>query len=178
MTKTLILSAVVSAAFLASGCSTIARAAGATKTTPNEFNITTKAPLVVPPEYNLRPPQAGEYRPEEAYSSRVAREALLGDIDDAEPSEGEVVLMSQAGVARANPEIRVAIDGQNRVEKKPSGFSDRVMGWRDGGYTPLPGAAPLDPETEQRRLESVVAATGGGDVTIQRKPSGSKLPGL
>jgi len=40
-------------------CTTLAKASGARKTTPNEFNILTKAPLVVPPEYNLRPPAGG-----------------------------------------------------------------------------------------------------------------------
>ena len=39
------------------------------KNPPDEFAITTKAPLVVPPDYALRPPKPGESRPQELSSS-------------------------------------------------------------------------------------------------------------
>lgn len=158
-------------------CASIARATGATKSTPNEFNILTKAPLVVPPEYNLRPPQAGQSRPEDSYSSQVARDVLLGDIDDAEPSQGEVMLMTQAGVGRANPEVRAVIDGQNSVEHKSDGLTERLLFWRDG-QAPIGAQTPIDPDIEARRLESINSATGGGEVVIQKRPVGRKLPGL
>jgi len=168
---------IVAAAVILPGCASIARATGATKSAPNEFNILTKPPLVVPPEYNLRPPKAGEFKASDAYSSKVAREALLGEVDDAKPSRGEILLMTQAGAGRSDPAIRVEIDGSNQIEKKPSGFSQRIMSWRNGKATDTTGA-PLDPENESRRLEAVVSATGGGDVTIKKSPSGSKIPGL
>ena len=168
---------IVAAAVILPGCASIARATGATKSAPNEFNILTKPPLVVPPEYNLRPPKAGEFNAAEAYSSKVARETLLGEIDEAKPSQGEILLMTQAGAGRADPSIRVEIDGSNQVEKKPSGFSQRVMSWREGKAVDTTGA-PLDPENEARRLKAIISATGGGDVTIQKQPSGAKIPGL
>ncbi|WP_017931582.1 DUF3035 domain-containing protein [Robiginitomaculum antarcticum] len=177
MSQKIITGLIIGAVLATSGCASIARASGATKSAPNEFNILTKPPLVVPPEYNLRPPKAGEFRAEEAYSSKVAREALLGEVDDAKPSQGEILLMTQAGAGRADPAIRVAIDGSNQVEKKPSGFSQRIMSWRDGKAVDATGA-PLDPETEARRLEAIQSATGGGDVRIRKQPSGAKLPGL
>ena len=158
-------------------CTTLAKASGARKTTPNEFNILTKAPLVVPPEYNLRPPAGGQARLEEGYSSKVAREALIGKIDDAEPSRGEVVLMSKAGVGRADPEVRLTINGQNSVEHKSGALTDRVIFWRDGRAVDAQGN-PLNADTEAQRLESINSATGGGKVTISKRPSGSKLPGL
>ena len=158
-------------------CTTLAKASGARKTTPNEFNILTKAPLVVPPEYNLRPPAGGQARLEEGYSSKVAREALIGNIDDAEPSRGEVVLMSKAGVGRADPEVRLTINGQNSVEHKSGAFTDRVIFWRDGRAVDAQGN-PLNADTEAQRLESINSATGGGKVTISKRPTGSKLPGL
>ena len=36
-----------------------ASAAGLTKKSPDEFAVTTKAPLVIPPDFNLRPPMPG-----------------------------------------------------------------------------------------------------------------------
>lgn len=162
---------------MASGCTTMANALGATREAPNEFNILTKAPLVVPPEYNLRPPAAGEARPEDNYSSEAARKALLGDLDSAEPSQGEVLLMSKANVGSSDPAVRLMIDAENSVEQKTEGFTDRVIFWRDGQAVDGAGS-PLNPEEEAVRLNSVNAVTGGGKVTISKRPTGTKLPGL
>ncbi len=174
--RTFIASTALSA-FALSGCGTASKALGLTKSAPNEFNILTKAPLVVPPEYNLRPPQVGTSSTENNYSQESAREALIGDIDSAEPTRGEVILMTKAGVGRANQEIRIEIDGVNSVERKSSTFTDRVLFWQDGQVL-NPDGSPLDPEIEAKRLESVQRATGGGEVEISRRPGGAKLPGL
>ena len=172
-------SALASVALIATGCTSTSRALGLEKSAPNEFNILTKAPLIVPPEYNLRPPEVGTSSAENNYTQRTAREALLGDIDDAAPSEGELALMAKAGVNRANPEIRLEIDGSNSVERKSTGFANRLLFWQDGQVIDANGnPTPLDAENEARRIESVNSATGGGQATISKRPGGAKLPGL
>ena len=179
MRSACLFSAFASVALIATGCTSTSRALGLEKSAPNEFNILTKAPLIVPPEYNLRPPAVGSSSAENNYSQRSAREALLGDIDEADPSRGEIALMAKAGVNRANPEIRLEIDGVNSVERKSSSFADRILFWQNGQVVDAEGnPAPLDPENEARRVESVNSATGGGKVTISRRPGGPKLPGL
>lgn len=161
------------------GCTSTSKALGLRKDTPNEFNILTKAPLVIPPEYNLRPPRVGESSSEDNYSQRAAREALVGDVDAAEPSQGETLLMREANVGRADQEIRLKIDGQNSVERKSKGFANRIMFWKDGQLVNDQGELiPLDSEREAQRLESINAATGGGEVEITKRPGGPKLPGL
>lgn len=161
------------------GCSSTSKALGLKKEAPNEFNILTKAPLVVPPEYNLRPPKIGESSSENNYSQQAARDALIGDVDSAEPTSGEIVLMRKAGVARANQEIRIEIDGQNSVERKSDGLANRILFWQDGQIIDNQGKiVPLDPEDEARRLKSISSATGGGEVEITKRPGGPKLPGL
>ncbi len=160
-----------------SGCASAGKRLGLTKNSPNEFNILTKAPLIVPPEYNLRPPRVGESSAENNYSQNAARQALIGDIDDSEPSKGEIVLMTKAGVGRANQEIRLEVDGQNSVERKTSGFADQVLFWNNGRVD-TPDGSPLDPEIEAKRLRSIESATGGEAVTITKRPGGPKLPGL
>ena len=40
-------------------CDSLREEAGLTKQSPDEFAVTTKAPLVVPPDFNLRPPSPG-----------------------------------------------------------------------------------------------------------------------
>ena len=78
-----------------------------------------------------------------------------------EPTRGEVVLMSKAGVGSANPEIRLEIDGSNSVERKSKGFSDQVLFWKDGSQHLLGTCAPIDSDVEAKRLEAITAATGG-----------------
>lgn len=177
MTKTIAISAVLICTLGVTGCASAGKALGLTREGPNEFNILTKAPLVVPPEYKLRPPQVGEARAEESYSSEVAREAIMGDVDSAAPSQGEILLMSKAGAGRSDGTVRMLIDGDNSVERKSAGFTDRVVFWRDGQAVDGAGN-PLDPDNEAKRLESVSSVTGGGKVAISKRPTGSKLPGL
>jgi len=176
---TCLFSALASVALIATGCASTSRALGLEKSAPNEFNILTKAPLVIPPEYNLRPPAIGASSADNNYTQKSAREALLGSIDDAEPSNGEIALMAKAGVNRANPEIRLEVDGSNSVERKSEGFTDRLLFWQNGQILDADGnPAPLDAEIEARRVDSVNSATGGGDVKITKRPGGPKLPGL
>ena len=164
------------ASSIISGCTQTTKALGIKKNAPNEFNILTKAPLVVPPEYNLRPPQIGTSSSENNYSQESAREALLGN-NEVEPTRGEVVLMSKAGVGSANAEIRMEIDGSNSVERKSKGFSDQVLFWKDGRSISS-DSAPMDSDVEAKRLEAIIAATGGKDVKITKRPGAAKLPGL
>jgi len=82
-------------------------------------------------------------------------------------------------VNSADPEIRLAIDGENSVERKSGGFTNRVLFWQNGRVLDEQGnPVPLDADVEARRVESVNSATGGGDVTITKRPGGPKLPGL
>ena len=37
------------------GCDSIREEAGLSKQSPDEFAVTTKAPLIIPPDFNLRP---------------------------------------------------------------------------------------------------------------------------
>jgi len=176
---TYLLSALASAALIATGCTSTSRALGLEKSAPNEFNILTKAPLIVPPEYNLRPPAIGASSAENNYTQQTARDALLGPIDGADPSNGELALMASAGVNRAKPEIRLEVDGMNSVERKSDSFTDRLLFWQNGQVLDAQGnPTPLNAENEARRLESINSATGGGDVTISKKPGSPKLPGL
>ena len=160
-------------------CQSTSNALGIRKDAPNEFNILTNAPLVVPPEYNLRPPAPGESSSYDNYSEKAAREALIGDLDPTEPTRGEVVFMTRAGATRSDPEIRLKLDGQNSVERKSASFANRVLFFSDGVQRDGQGnPVPLDSDSERRRLEGVERVTGGGEVTITRRPGRAKLPGL
>ena len=58
------------------GCGGMQSALGLGKSPPDEFAVVTKAPLVVPPDFSLRPPRPGAPRPQELQPTETARRAL------------------------------------------------------------------------------------------------------
>src|ERR1700712_600224 len=84
----------------AAGCSSTKKALGMNKVTPDEFRIVTKAPLVVPPDFALRPPTPGKPRPQELQPESAARTALMGAREAETRSEGEKLLVARAGAEK------------------------------------------------------------------------------
>jgi hypothetical protein len=66
---------------LVSACSNWKQAIGIEPTSPDEFAVESRAPLTLPPDFDLRPPQPGASRPQE---SSVASRAQ-GVVDNAGP---------------------------------------------------------------------------------------------
>src|ERR1700684_2991769 len=64
---------------LLGGCSGdgLARTFGLTRDAPDEYTVTTRAPLSMPPDYNLRPPRPGVPRPQEQSERDQAAAALV-----------------------------------------------------------------------------------------------------
>jgi hypothetical protein len=181
--RVIVASALVAAVGL-SGCTSTRKALGMNKVTPDEFRIVTKAPLVVPPDFSLRPPAPGEPRPQELQPESAARTALLGQREAEVRSDGEKMLVAKAGADRADPLIRYVVDDEfGDVAHKDKSFADRVMFWRKSdapAATPAAAGAntvtPVDAETEEQRIARL---TGGKPVIIRREASrGIKLPGL
>jgi hypothetical protein len=166
-----------------SGCSSTSKALGMTKVTPDEFRVVTKAPLVLPPDYSLRPPAPGEPRPQELQPESAARVAIEGQREAEVRSDGEKMLVAKAGGDKADPLVRYVVDDEfGGVAHKDKGFADWVIFWRKGQpATPAapPGtdeAAPIDAATEAKRIQSL---TGNQQVVIAHQTSTkTKLPGL
>jgi hypothetical protein len=68
---------------LLTGCSGFRQALGMDRVGPDEFAVESRAPLTVPPEFDLRPPQPGAPRPQEVTAAERARKV----IDTAGPGE-------------------------------------------------------------------------------------------
>ncbi len=56
---------------------------GLGKNAPDEFQVVRRAPLSLPPDFQLRPPQPGAARPQEGSTTEQARSAVLGQSDQA-----------------------------------------------------------------------------------------------
>ena len=72
---------------------------------PDEFAVQRQAPLVVPPDFSLVPPQPGAPRPAEGTAAQQALEALFGG--PAPRSAVETSAIDRAGTAE--PGIRSAV---------------------------------------------------------------------
>jgi hypothetical protein len=151
----LILSAGVAIGML-SGCASL----GGTNS-PDEFRVVKKAPLVIPPDYSLRPPAPGSGQPFEVDPSRAGTASAFGSDIGQSASAAERALVAAAGANAVSPVIRQQVDWEEaRIIRKSVSVSDRVIG-SDGS----------EQETED-------SATGGAAITIERG-SGEriKLPG-
>src|ERR1700753_207353 len=103
------------ALILLGGCATgdLTRTFGLTRDAPDEYTVTTRAPLSMPPDYNLRPPRPGAARPQEHSERQQAQEALVPqtalDSPQVSVSPGQAALLQEAGPA-APSDIRRSID--------------------------------------------------------------------
>lgn len=153
-------------------CSSFGQVVGGSKVAPDEFRIVTKPVLAKPPEYNVRPRPPGAALPQVLVSDSGANDTFGVTIGQG-ASVGEINFVRKAGAAVVNRNVRSQIDFEAaEIVRKPRGFADAILFWRED--------APVDDNEEARATaRSVVSATGGGDVLIERKKDQRfKLPGL
>lgn len=183
LTPVLTIGAAAALAISAGGCTNgMRKALGVEKVAPDEFKVVTQAPLVIPPDFNLRPPEPGEARPQDLAPSATARSALLGPEFTTPMSQGERGLVTQASEAAGGTEqdIRTQVDLESAdISKKSPGFADKVMFWTDKGPQAGPGGKPaaVNSQAEADKLAGE-ASTGGKPVVIEPKKTGVRLPGL
>jgi len=83
--------------------STLQKALGYDSNGPDEMAVIKRPPLILPPDFNLRPPRAGNPETAERAASEAARETLIGSTPSAEnsTSAAEIELQStEAASAR------------------------------------------------------------------------------
>jgi hypothetical protein len=135
----------------------VVRTFGLTRDAPDEFRVTTRAPLSMPPDFTLRPPQPGAERPQELSQRDQAQATLVPDSVLAPaaagaPSPGQQALLQSAGPA-APADIRRRLDAdQQRVGNNQS-LTDRLMFWK----APTPPGVVVDPTKETERLRANAA---------------------
>ncbi len=155
----------------------VSRTLGLTRDSPDEFTVTTRAPLSMPPDEALPAPHPGVARPQELTSQQSAEAALAPDTalgGTAGPdSSGQEALVSQAGPG-APANIRSQVDAEASQVPRES-LTSRLMFW-----TPPPQPAEgavLDPAKESERLRENAAlgqkaTTGDTPIIQQKKPTG------
>lgn len=154
-------------ATLVTGCDTMRTAAGMDKSTPDEFAVTTKAPLVIPPDYNLQPPRPGAVPTNQVEPTDAAENALFGNdpatIAAQLPntySESEKLLLANAKVQNIDPQIHqhLASDYKSMVATD-DGFTKDILFWQkpkaDEGQA-------LDADKEAKKIDDKRAGQAPG----------------
>ncbi|MCA8901752.1 MAG: DUF3035 domain-containing protein [Hyphomonas sp.] len=162
MTKQISLLALGAALMTATACSS-----GTTARTPDEFRVVTKAPLTVPPDYSLRPPQAGGTIPAEVQAARDDTATAFGSTIGAGASASERALVASAGANAVSSLVRTEVDyDETKAIRKSKSIGDRVMFWRSDNEEDAASAAQDN-------------ATGNEPVTIESSSAKPrlKLPG-
>jgi hypothetical protein len=182
----------VGLALATSGCSGLKETLGLSKQSPDEFKVVSRAPLSMPPDYNLRPPTPGAPRPQEGSPRDQAASAVfqysnttsgtmpadaippVGEGESATAqSSGESALLQSAGGTGVDPNIRQLVDSETAEDEASSKtLADTLTFWRE----PEPYGEVIDPAAEQKRLEENSATgkpvTEGETPTIVRKKKG------
>jgi hypothetical protein len=142
------------ALLLLGGCSggDIGRTLGVTRDAPDEFTVTTRAPLAMPPSFDINPPQPGMPRPQESPERVQAEEALvpqaaLGSPGPAPDSAGQDALVKLAGPP-APPNIRRTVNAESLDDRPPRSITDRLMFWE----SPPPPGTVVDAQREAQRI--------------------------
>lgn len=160
------------------GCGGLGSALGLTKSAPDEFAVVTKAPLVLPPDYSLRPPQPGAPRPQEPDPTERARDAVFAETGIPGEAQGvssaETAILSATGAEEADPNIRRVISEESTaLLEKDRTFADNILFWRG---EPTEPAEVVDAAAEAERIRRQQTAgdrvTGEGAPTISRDGGG------
>lgn len=169
MARSILLRRLASVALLAgvsavSACSTdTGKILGLEKNKPDEFAVVSRAPLTLPPDYGLRPPDPEGQRNQDLKPSQDAQRAVFGDDVvqrriDAEAkltrsgtTKGEIALLNRTGAIDADPTIRRRVDEESAaLAAEQDSFVDDLVFWRS---KEKPGDI-VDTAEETRRIQS------------------------
>lgn len=151
---------------------------------PDEFGVVSRAPLSQPPDFALRPPRAGDKRPNEVSPRDEARSRLITTANrDQQPirtaprtpvaasapenglSAGERAMLQKAGAVNIDPDIRLIVDRESGRVKEDESLVDTLVFWRKSDKE----AKVVDPKRESMRL-SKNAALGAPPKTDNAQP--------
>ena len=113
---------VLLSSLLTVSCSKVRESAGINRKNIDEFSIIENPPLVIPPDFNLRPPEQLEEKNLDKAESDLAKEILFGLEDETNNNNSEFSTMesilSESNADETNDSIRDEIDEQFASEKR------------------------------------------------------------
>lgn len=159
---------------------------GLSRTAPDEFSVVTQAPLVMPPDYSLRPPEPGAPPTQQANPERAASEAVFGASLSTGPAAGapvgtgaglapgslEQLFLSRAGAANAEPDIRATLNRESgALVEKSNSFAQAVLGIQSDP-TDIVVDAPAEAQRLRQNANQGLPTTSGDTPQIKRGEPG------
>lgn len=134
-----------------SACGTLRKIAGDDKNPPDEFKIVEKPPLIMPPDYNLRPPRPGAPEAQDLQPA-ISIEQILASGDFTVPlpaSPGELALLKVLIQGRPTANVRSNAGAETTVVEKGTLLSDILksgerLNGPDGSRVERVRSVPLD----------------------------------
>ena len=124
--KNILIIVLLSSLFIVS-CSKVRESAGVNRKSMDEFAVIENPPLIIPPDFNLLPPDQLEEKNLENEESELAKEILFGLEEDTETKNLELSTMenilNQSMAEGIDNSIREEIDEQFASEKKSTSKS-------------------------------------------------------
>jgi hypothetical protein len=171
------------------GCSSARDIVGLGKQSPDEFEVVTRAPLSLPPDYGLRVPIPNISRTQEksvrdsaddlissrGSSSRqkLSRRNRLGATSPAEDA-----ILGRAQARNSDDSIRAKLSSDNKtISGTDKKLIDKIIFWQGAEK---PGAI-LDPEKESKRINDLKSdgkTIANGDVPVIERADWGLLDGL
>jgi len=171
------------------GCSSARDIVGLGKQSPDEFEVVTRAPLSLPPDYGLRVPIPNISRTQEksvrdsaddlissrGSSSRqkLSRRNRLGATSPAEDA-----ILGRAQARSSDNSIRAKLSSDNKtISGTDKKLIDKIIFWQGAEK---PGAI-LDPEKESKRINDLKSdgkTIANGDVPVIERADWGLLDGL
>jgi hypothetical protein len=133
----------------------VKKSLGLERNVPDEFAVVERAPLTLPPNYQLVAPTPGASRPQEVSPTNTARGLVLRSEPSAPKavsglSGAENALLNKAGFTEANPNIRTQLSGDKNVNEDPNRPVIEKIGLR--GNDDITKGKALDAVEEAKRL--------------------------
>jgi hypothetical protein len=158
--RTLRAALVLGAGLSLAGCDSFRDELGVSKQAPDEFAVVTKAPLIIPPDYNLRPPKPGAAPENQVEPSQAAQQSLFGadaatvaKSMEGNMSPGEKLLLANAGAQNADPAIRqtLATDRNKALQASSDDFTNSVLFWQKPS---VPDDPAVNADAEAKKVSS------------------------
>lgn len=158
------------------GCTNAREELGLKRDAPDEFAVVKRAPLELPPNYDLRPPRPGAARPQEqatslqAQSAVYGRDPVAGNSLPGNASAADRAFLEMAGVLTLDPQIRAKLDreqsyvsDENTTVMQKLGISEQ----EPGGAAEIVNA-PAEAERLKKNQKEGKPVTDGQTPTIKR----------
>ena len=160
-----------------SSCSKIRKSAGVTRKSLDEFQVVENPPLVVPPDFNLLPPNQLEKKNIDDVETELAQEILFGLDESLENNENKKLsvmnqILESTDANSFDSSIRIEIDEQFANEIK----TDNIFQTEWGSEIEVLDAIKESERIRNQLIQGKSIAEGETPTTIQKTKSNRHAP--